>query len=61
MQGLPNNIERSDACRGGAEDRVLLSGLLSKLLDPCASLQERKGLPGSSNTVDVQEELGGVL
>jgi hypothetical protein len=53
MECLPDDIEGSNACMGGLEDRARLSGLLGKLLETCGRFQECKSLARSSNTVNV--------
>jgi hypothetical protein len=55
MQGLPNDIEGSNTRWSRPEDRVLLPGLMSKLLDPGTRLEEGECLSRSGNTIDIQE------
>ena len=59
MQGLTNDVERSNTRRSGPKDRVLPSSLDRKLLEPRARFEQRKGLPGSGNPVNVEKELAG--
>ncbi len=53
MQGLTNDIEYSNTRRSGPKDQVLPSSLDRKLLDPRTRFKKCKGLPRSSNPVDV--------